>query len=352
MAQSLADRVAEKVLRECLQVRPGEGVTIETWNTGLEFAKRVAVQTRRIGAIPVLLFEDEEAFVEAVERGPRASAGQMGRHEYALLSRTDAYVFIPGPLLGGAARLSTARVSTATAYNSSWYGAARKARIRGARMLFGYVGPELAAVLGRPLRQVVEQQMAASLTDLRRVRGTASALSKRLKAGAKVTLRSSGESLHFELGGEEAFDDGTVSRADLARGANMTNVPPGYYARAIVPSSLEGGVRLYAPVPRISAMADLHLLFRRGRLEQWESDKDPRWLDRLVEGTPKDRRTLAALAVGLNPTLVPGCGQDRLVEGAVSFFGLFQSTARTPTLEANGRALIRDGRIVRQHSIA
>lgn len=345
MALPLLDRVARKVLLDAVHVRAGESVAIETWNTGLEFAQRVAVQARRLGATPLLVWEDEDTFVEALRRSPKASMGTMGRHEYALVSQTDAYVFIPGPALGGSPRLSPAEVSTATSYNSSWYQAAKKARLRGARMLFGYVGPELAGILRKSPARIVEHQLRACLTDYRSVRRTGLALSKRLRPRAKVTLRSEGHTLRFELGGEEAIEDGTVGDIDLATGGNMTNVPPGYYAREIVSSSLDGVVCLHAPVPRIRARANLRLTFRGGRLVRWESDVAQRWLDRLVEDTARERRTLGVLTIGLNPALREGYGQDRLVQGAVSFFGLFQSTAQRATLEVGQSTLIHDGRL-------
>ena len=125
----------------------------------------------------------------------------------------------------------------------------------------------------------------------------------------------------------------------------MTNVPPGYYAREIVTPSLNGTVRLYAPVPRIGAVADLRLEFRRGRLVHWESEADQRWLNDLVRTTSKERRTFGAVAIGLNPVLRNGYGQDRLVEGAVTFFGMFQGTSRAPDLEASGGTVVTEGRL-------
>ena len=56
----------------------------------------------------------------------------MGKHEYKLLSATDAYVFIPGPVLGSYThRLPREAVNASTAYGESWYKAAAKARLRG-----------------------------------------------------------------------------------------------------------------------------------------------------------------------------------------------------------------------------
>ncbi|MGI0070651.1 MAG: hypothetical protein ACRECT_01005 [Thermoplasmata archaeon] len=115
MDTPLLDKVADRVLLESLHVRAGETVTIETWNTGLAFALRASVRARRIGAIPTLIFEDEETFAEGLRLTPRVSVGAMGAHERALLGKTNAYVFIPGPILGGSARLSTEDSAASTA---------------------------------------------------------------------------------------------------------------------------------------------------------------------------------------------------------------------------------------------
>ena len=345
MNPSLMDRVADKVLSESLRVHAGETVTIETWNTGLRFAQRIEVRARRIGAIPLLLLEDEEAFIEGLQLTPKERVGRMGKHEYSLLSETDAYVFIPGPVLGGSSKLSREDLTASTSYNSSWYTAAKKAGLRGVRLTFGYVGPELAMILRKPVGRVVEHQLGACLTDFRKVRQTGRSLSRQLRPRARATLQAGGETLRFELGTEEALDDGMVSRDDLATGGNMTNMPPGYYAREIAESSLNGTVRVYAPVPRIGAVADLRLEFHQGRLVDWVSEANQRWLNHLVRATPKDRRTFAAVVIGLNPALREGYGQDRLMEGTVTFFGMFQGTTHHADLDVGDRVVVREGKL-------
>lgn len=346
MSVTLMDRVADKVLRESLDVRAGQTVTVETWNTGLDFAQRAVLRTRQLGAAPTLLFEDETTFVESVRRTPRRSLGLMGDHERALLSRTDAYIFVPGPTLAGSRSLSSAALTSSTAYNSSWYLEAKRARLRGVRMLFGYVGADGAKLLQRPLDRITEHQLSACLADFRKVRRTGLALPRLLRPRRTVVLKAEGEELRFELGRDEALDDGVVDTADLAAGRNMVNMPPGYYAREILPQSLAGAVRLHAPVPRIGKVADLRLEFDRGRLTRWQSEADQRWLDDLVKSTPTVRRTLGALAIGLNPVLRRGFGQDRLVEGAVTFFGMVQATARAASLDAGGRSVVDGDKLV------
>lgn len=186
----LVDQVAERVLRESLRLGEGENITIETWNNGLHFAQRTLVHARELGAIPVLLFEDEGSYLEGLKGAPKAIVGKMGRHEYALLSATDAYVFIPGPVLGGSPKLSREEVVAYTSYNSSWYKAAKSARLRGARLTFGYVGEEMARVLRKRPADIVEHQLKASLVDFRKIRRMGMKLARQMKRGSPSGQRT------------------------------------------------------------------------------------------------------------------------------------------------------------------
>lgn len=342
----LVDQVAERVLRESLHLKKGENITIETWNNGLHFAQRTLVHARRLGAIPVLLFEDEESYIEGLREAPKAIVGKMGRHEYALLSATDAYVFIPGPVLAGSPKLSREEVVTYTSYNSSWYKAAKSARLRGARLTFGYVGEEMARVLQKSPADIVEHQLKASLVDFRKIRRMGMKLARQMERGAKVTVRAENEALNFRLGAEEEIDDGMIDRREVAAGNSMTNIPPGYLAKEIVKETVSGAVRLHAPLPRLGTLADLRLEFVRGRLKTWKDEENQEWLDALVRMLPEEHRTFSSIAVGLNPSMNYGYAQDRSVEGAITLFGMFQGTTRKGSLEVNGRLLVEEGKLV------
>ncbi|MDA4111288.1 MAG: aminopeptidase, partial [Thaumarchaeota archaeon] len=47
--------LANKIVNDSLRLRTGESVTIETWNNGLDFAREVVKQARRVGALPLLI---------------------------------------------------------------------------------------------------------------------------------------------------------------------------------------------------------------------------------------------------------------------------------------------------------
>src|SRR5215472_16361855 len=91
----LQSQVARKVVSESLRLNKGESVTVETWNNGMSLALAVVGEARRVGAHPIMIFEDEDTYVDGVKNAPKDALGRMGRHEYELLSATDAYFFIP-----------------------------------------------------------------------------------------------------------------------------------------------------------------------------------------------------------------------------------------------------------------
>ena len=154
----LEGQVARKVVSESLRLKKGETVTVETWNNGLALARRVVVEARRVGALPIMIFEDEDTYVDSVKNAPKDALGKMGRHEYELLAATDAYFFIPNEALEDyTKRLTPEEVNQSTSYGDSWYQAAEKAKLRGARMSFGFAGKELARMLGKRLEEITTQ---------------------------------------------------------------------------------------------------------------------------------------------------------------------------------------------------
>src|SRR5438132_5106902 len=201
--EALYQKVAKKVLVESLRIKKGETLTIETWNNGLPFARRLLVEARRLGAIPVMVLEDEWAYVEGVKVAPKDVLGSMGKHEHGLLAGSDAYVFIPGPPIGAySPSLPRELVTESTRYDRSWYEAAEKARLRGARLPFGYVGKEYAKLYRKKPEEFVRNQLKAALVDFPSVSARGRAAGEAMQDGAAATLLTGGGKLEFTLKGE------------------------------------------------------------------------------------------------------------------------------------------------------
>ena len=339
-------RVAKKVLSETLHVKHGEAITVETWYTGLDFASRTVAEARSMGCTAIMILEDEDAYVEGVRRAPKDSVGLMGKNEYNMLAGTDAYVFVPGPVISAySKRLTPSEREESTRYNSSWYDAAEKARLRGARLSFGYIGKDLARMLGKSVAQAVEGQLRAALVDFGDVSKAAGRLEPKLSDGVEVTVDSRSATLRFNLTGELAVQDGLVDARDLSGGNNMAYVPPGFVSKGMDPDSVEGRLKMSPTLTRLGVISDAEFEIKGGRLVGWKSSDRTR-LAKLLDPIPEAKRRLSLMGIGLNPAMKYGLGQDRFVDGAVTLAGLgFSAVVKKGTVSTSGGVLVRDGKL-------
>ncbi len=341
-------KVAKSVLGRTLGVKKGESVTVECWNNGLPFARRVVAEARATGCRAALMLEDEEAYIEGITRAPKESLGKMGDNEYGLLEKTDAYVFVPGPLLAAyQTKVDPRLLSESLGYNGPWYDSAEKAKIRGARVTFGYVGEEMAEVLGRTVKAVTDRQLNAALVDPEEMSEQGQKLSSKMDDGAELSLQSGrGATLRFALKGPATVEDGRVSAADIESGDNMAYVPPGFVTNAVEPSSASGVVRASRSLTRLGMLGDATLTFREGRLVEWASQKDEKKLSKLVDAVPEEKRRLTLANVGINPKMGYLYGQDRMVAGSVTLAGFgFTAVVREGDLSAGGARLVSHGKL-------
>ncbi len=345
--KSLRAKVAKKVLRKTLSVKKGETVTVESWNNGLEFARVVVAEARAMGCTAAMVLEDEEAYIKGVKRSPKNTLGMMGRNEYGMLKGTDAYVFIPGPLLAGyQTRVNPRLMSDSTRYNASWYDAAKKAKLKGARLTFGYIGEEMAGIMGRTVQQVEERQLNAALVNFEQISSSARRLSSSLTGGSEVSVRAGGSRLESTLKGETTIEDGVVSPQDMRTGDNMTYVPPGFVSKGVDPTSASGPLKVSKSVTRLGLLSDATMTFKEGRLVQWKSKESMPMLTELVKAVPEQKRRLTTLNVGINPRMDYLFGQDRMVAGSVTAGGFgFTAVVRGADLTVGGQALVTAGKL-------
>jgi leucyl aminopeptidase (aminopeptidase T) len=347
MAQDFTSEVVSRMLDRTLKLKKGETITVETWNNGLKFALEVVKQSRRRGAIPLLLLEDEEAYLDGINGTPKDVMGLMGKHEYGLLSASDAYVFIPGPPLGVYYKsISREQYADSTKYNQSWYKVASKAKLRGARLAFGYVGKDLAKLLEKSVGEVTQAQLEANLADLNRISETGMALASRLPDGREVVVRTGSSRFVFTVRGELEVEDGVLDDADIKSGNNVTYLPPGYVLKTIAKSSANGSVVVSRSPSTGGMIEDALLQFKKGRVASWSSVKSKGVLDGLLDGG-EAKHTVAYFSIGLNPRLKYGYGLDRFVKGAVCFYGFgFTAVCKDATVSAGGRKIVEDGKVL------
>jgi leucyl aminopeptidase (aminopeptidase T) len=325
--------LARSLITGALRVRAGENVVIETWNHTLDYARACVVEARRIGARPILWFEDEPAYWRSIEETPAVKGwAKPGEHEWAALAKTHAYVFFPGP--ADRPRLNQQppkRAEELLAYNADWYRRAKRARLRGVRSVLGYASDAQAerwGVSGVAWRDQLLR--AATQADLDAIHADAKRAAQKLKAGSMLRITASnGTDLSLKLRHRTPWvDDGSVTSEDLAIGANMTVSPPGTVLVAVDEKSADG-----------IAIANRPSYLRPGRVEggQWEAKagkvsniwytEGQSEFDAAFQAAPKGKDVLSIFSIGLNPALDPGVPQVEDQEAGAVTLGIGGNTA-------------------------
>jgi leucyl aminopeptidase (aminopeptidase T) len=304
----LASKLARNVLEKTLRIRRGENVVIETWSESLPWARPFVAEARRMGANPLMLYEDEPSYWEAVEAGNARQTGRVGTHEWATLGHTNGYVFFFGPSeWPRSTGLPPRKSAGIAAYNQEWYRRAAKAKVRGARMYLGRVS-QLAADRWQVDREAWEDDLLrGSLVPPAELHRTGSRIGARLRNGKQMKVtHPNGTELTFRLGKYPIqLDDALVDEADLKAGNTMAAVPGGVVGVSLDHTSAEGEVLgNHTTYPNTGPVTGAHWKFRDGRLveQSYESGGDPLLADySRPPRTGKDR--LSYVSIGLNPEL-------------------------------------------------
>ena len=191
-SEETLSKFARSVLTRNLRVRPGERVTIEAWPHTLPWAVALARESRRLGAFPLVLHEDETAYWDTVANGGARILGTVGDHEWATLSKTDVYIHMWGP--GDRVRLASlppAQGRRLTAFNDEWYDRARKAGVRGARLEIGRPYPSLAEAYRVDIRTWADQVVAATLVPPHELERRAGPVMRALARGRTLRITHS-----------------------------------------------------------------------------------------------------------------------------------------------------------------
>jgi len=360
-AAALIEEVVRVALRERVRLRRGENLLIESWPHGLEIAREAVLQARAMGARPMVILEDEQALFRSLE-ALRPGATGAGSHEWAALSKANAYLFIPGPADLPRAWAMGSKWAAAYPSNSEWYKRAKRARIRGVRLLYGWTSPERAAAYGLDLDAWRQMVLEAACVRPAEVRPKGRSLSKIMARGKAVRIKApNGTDLALTLCGRAAqVDDGSVSEQDLEDGENMSQAPAGQLWVAPDEKTAEG--RLVADRPSLSLgrpVRGAEFEFRAGKLVASAFAEGG---DRFAQAFAKakgDKDRVGMLIFGLNPKVRAGFPQDAMAAGVVTLtLGYndelggknktqfqFLAPLASATVEVDGRRVVDAGRL-------
>lgn len=362
---SQADRLARRVLTTRLHLKPNENVTIEAYPTALSWASGFVREARRLGARPLVHYEDERSYWSAVKEGRAELIGHPGSHEWAALKETDVYIYFWGPEdQGRFGELPDATVEKLVAFNSQWYATAARAGVRGARMGIARVTETNARHWGVSPDAWRKEVVSASMLDPKQFVADARKLQIALTKGKEARVQHpNGTDLTLRLAGRPArVALGWVTPASRRQPfASMANVPDGSVYTAVDESRAEGTL----VSNRMSGLFGEPVrggrwTFRHGRLvEQNYDDGAASVRDAYVHGG-RGRDRPAMLEVGLDPNIRVSPNLEENERGAVTVgvgsnagFGgrtrcdfIAHLTLAGAELSVDGRCVVRGGRIL------
>lgn len=238
------DLLARKVLSQRIQLRPKETVTVEAWPSALPWANAFVRQARRLGAKPILLYDDEASYWEEVLSGGAPGLGRPGAHEWAALEHSDVYIYFWGPEDRSRMRALPDQTQEAlTAFNARWYEIAAKTGLRGLRMEIARATEPNARYYGVNLGAWKRELITASLRDPAAFDRPYARLRDALERGMSARIRHpNGTDLTLALAGREARSFlGRVTRETMKRPFGMlASVPTAAAALAVDESTADG----------------------------------------------------------------------------------------------------------------
>jgi hypothetical protein len=359
------DRLARVVLEECLGVRRGETVTVETWNHTLPWARAFVLEARRRGCEPTLVVEDEEAFFRSLAQSRRRAVPSAPA---ALAEASDAYVYFPGPeqfprLLGLSAEELEAVVGR---HGPDWWRAARRAGLRAARIAISSATPTAAARFGVDREAWERELLRGSLVSPDRLARTAGFLVRRLHRARQVrVLHSNGTDLSLDLlHAPPVVEDGRVDRADRRAGRLWTQIPTGVVAvplaLGVAEGTWESNRETYDRFSDPPVAFGARFSFRGGRLREYAFDQGGAAFARAYARGGRGRELPGALTFGVNPAIsrAPEVGEvalgtvglllggNRSVGGRNPSRFAYLTTLAGATVELDGNPFLEEGVLV------
>ncbi len=314
--------LARSVLTRNLKLRRGERLIVEAWTHTLPWATAFLREARRLGASPMVVYDDEHGYWDAVEAGEAKAVGTIGRQEWAALRASDVYVHMWGP--GDRLRLNALPDKTQKdlfGWNERWYAVANAAKLRGARLEIGRPYPSLAAAYGVDEAAWTDQLVRATLVDPTRLARAAAPIATALSKGSRLRIRHpNGTDLTVGLA-HRAVRQYTASprpASRLGRYDRLMTVPGGVVGTSLDESVADGTFvanRTNYFDDGIATGGVFH--FRHGKLTGRSFDVGAERFDRPYAKGGKGRDRPGMLRIGLNPELHNTPQVEDIERGAV-----------------------------------
>lgn len=361
----LESKLAQNVLVKSLGLKKGDSVVIETWTDALPYARTFVKEARRLGLRPVVLYEDEPAWWEAVEAKQLDGFKDLAPPESAAVANADGYVFFRGP--GDQARLSKIPDKVqerATAYNMGWYKLAGKAGVRGCRMWLGMATDPTAEMYHVDPAAWRAGLIAAGVVEGPRMYATGKKLVAAVQKGSELRLtHPNGTDITIQLdGAKPRIDAGHVDAETRKRPFGvLANNPSGQVLFATDKGRANGTIvanrTIYVGPFR---MAEQRFTFEDGRLTEHTLGVGADDFEKAVKEAKKNQLVQSYFSIGLNPMsrnvppaedteeggMTVGSGNNGFIGGKIGGPFLAPAMVGEGLIAVDGRPIAKGGKVL------
>lgn len=360
---------ARTLVTRCARVREGDMVLVSGAPRDARLLEDIATEVRRTGADALVWLQSDRLRRRSIVEVPDRFDDQVPAWKLALAENATVEIAVDGAedesLLADVAPSRLAAIDRAAAPVT------RKLMARRVRQV--YVGNDLRPTADRAKRFGMSQgdlgraYRAALDVDYEALEASGRRIVSAIESSNELRLTAAnGTDLRFRVKGRTAYaSDGVVSANDEARGgaALATWLPAGEVFVAAVPDTAEGRIVVDRDNWDGREFRDLVLTFHAGKLVSMTAESGGERIEQAYDAAGDGKDLFGGIDVGFNPALVAPEGSSMrsfAVAGNVTIavgannwlggdvvcdFGLTASLAGT-TLTADGRPLVRDGRLV------
>jgi aminopeptidase len=363
--------LSKRIVNQTANVKPGDMVIVQGGKHTLTLMELITAEVHRKGAHPIMVMESDLTLKALWHDKPDVNLSDYPRSLVELYKSSDINISLPSSenfqeIFKNVDPKRSALASSNTEKILGEFSAAHFSSIS-----VNYPTRQIAEVTGLEYSTYEKMHWAAMNADYKSIADKGSRIMSMLKGARNVKITTKdGTNLSFSMGNRHVFaDDGILS--DEERNSNV------YFARY---ASLPGGWMDFAPVentvngtvvvPRMrcdyEAMNGVSFLVKNGVLENFKAKQNGECFNRNIEPHSGNKYTVSVFTIGLNPemkiiqndktdfrhnvaegfiTMSIG-GSNSQYKGTVSATGGYTFPLVNPTLEIDGKVVIKDGKIV------
>lgn len=354
----------KKVVRTCLGIGKDDKVVILAWRHMLDLAEAFSMECKRAGAHTLVEFSSDDMWYESVTTLPLDYLEIPDPLDLALAGVATAFIIISGPENPERQKLVQAERWNALSRSERLrYERILERKVRMTKIMLGYVTPQRAKTYGFDYQAWKRSALESTDVEYQEMQKLGRKLASLIEKSREVKITNpDGTDLSFALEERKAHVyDGIIDDQDIEMGAIFAQLPGGKVAVAPNEASAEGSLTSNIPFPQTGrVIGGISLDFQNGKVKSFGGGKNIEVTQGQWEKASGDKDMMGTFALGLNPKAELGYIDNSIVLGTASIEigdnkelgGNNESninlsvTLAKPTVQLDGRAIIKQGKLV------